>query len=106
MQIIITILCFWGLGLLGLGILIASALRSRSATAIVSWGLIAMVLLILESMLLINLAGIGSATSTSQTGYKAAGTAVLVFLLCEGIYFPLAFARLAIRKRSEQASDS
>lgn len=98
METILGLLVFFGLGLLALLILTLSAIWSRSVTAVLIWGVIAIGLMGLECMLLIGAAGIASATSGSQHGYNYFTGALVVFLVSLVLYFSLALGRLAGKK--------
>jgi uncharacterized membrane protein YjfL (UPF0719 family) len=91
--LVIGLLCFFGLGLIGLIILIFSARFSRSIKAVIFWGVVAGVFMVLECLLLGAMAGIGSATSGSQSGYHLLGWAIIVFVVSLIIYFLLALAK-------------
>ena len=92
-------LMFFGLGLAGLLVLFLSARYARSELAVVVWGVIAAVLMVLECLVLNALAGLASATSTSQHGYRILSVAVVVFALSQIAYFPLAMVRVQNRRR-------
>jgi hypothetical protein len=96
------ILLFFGLGLAALLILLLSARFARSVLAVVSWGLIAIVLMVLECMLLTYLAGIGSATSGSQAGYRIVTIAFALFAISVPLYFAFALGRVRKKKRSSR----
>jgi uncharacterized membrane protein YjfL (UPF0719 family) len=91
--LIISLLFFFGLGLIGLVILIVSARYSRSVKAVVTWGIVAGVFMVVECLLLGAMAGIGSATSGSQSGYHLLSWPIIVFVASLIIYFLLALAK-------------
>jgi len=101
MPLIVGLICFFGLGVLGLGILGVSALHSRSGTGVVIWGVVAAIPLALECMLLTTLAGIGSATSGSQAGYRLVTVVSWVLVVSLVGYFPLALYGLRRRISSD-----
>src|SRR5215210_1126996 len=98
MDTILGLLLFFGLGLLGLTTLILSAIYSRSTIAVIVWGVIASILLVLECVFMIWLAGIGAATSGSSGGMT--GIVFLISVLSLFIYFPAAILR--IRKAQDR----
>lgn len=97
MDIIPGILLFFGFGLLALIILALSAFCSRTITAVVSWAVVAIALMVLQCMLLTYFAGIGSATSGSQDGYRIVTIALGVFAVSLPLYFLVALGR--VRKK-------
>lgn len=101
--LVIGLLCFFGLGIIGLIILVLSARYSRSAIAVISWGIVAGVFMVLECLLLGAMAGIGSATSGSQSGYHLLGWVIIVFVASLIIYFLLALAKFDKSKSSPEA---
>jgi hypothetical protein len=92
------ILIFFGLELIGVGILITSALFAKSQIAIVIWGIVAAILMALECIFLNLMAGVGSATSGQQTGYAFTHYMIAVSALALVIYFVVAPALLERRK--------
>jgi hypothetical protein len=100
MSLFVGLICFFGLGLLGLAILGLSIAFSRSRTAVVIWGIVASVPMALECALLTAFAGIGSATSGSQAGYRAVTIVFWVLALSLVGYFPLALYMLRRRTPS------
>ena len=98
MPLLVGLICFFGLGVLGLGILCFSGLYSRSWTGVVVWGAVAAIPMALECILLTTFAGIGSATSGSQAGYRLVTVVFWVLVASFVGYFTLALYRL--RRRS------
>jgi len=94
MSALFGILCFFGLGFLALIILVVSAFRSRTAIAVALWAVIAIILMVLQCELLSGLAGIGSATSGSQAGYRFVTIALWVFGISLALYFAVAIRRV------------
>jgi hypothetical protein len=92
------ILFFLGLGILALLVLLLAGLFARGKFMVILAGIVAAILMVLECLLLNLLAGIGSATSTSQQGYQMLEITIAVFVLSLTAYFPLALARIKARK--------
>jgi hypothetical protein len=78
---------FFGLGLIGLAILALSALYATSHSQAIGKGIIGSIFLGLQSLLLMFVSGVGSATSGSQTGYCVSSLIVVFFVLCIAAYF-------------------
>ena len=104
MSLLIGLICFFGLGLLGLGILLFSIACSRSRTAVVIWGIVAAIPMALECALLTAFAGIGSATSGSQAGYRVVAIVFLVLVVSLISNFPLALYRIRRSTKNEKTS--
>ncbi len=94
MEIILGLMLFFGLGLAALVVLTLSAIYSRSVAAIILWGLVAIGLMVLECALLTFTAGVGSATSGLQSGYRILRIVFFVFSVSLAIYFTVAFGRI------------
>jgi uncharacterized membrane protein len=86
MGALVGILCFFGLGLLGLAILALSARLSQTRRQVLFWGIIGAGLTAVDSFFLIALAGINSATSSSQSSYHFTGWIVVFFIVCVFAY--------------------
>ncbi|HOI37073.1 MAG TPA: hypothetical protein PLF11_06785 [Bacillota bacterium] len=99
MEPALNIAFLFGLGVLALTVLLLAGCFARGKVMIVLAAAIAVVLMVLECLLLNLLAGIGSATSTSQQGYQMLKITIAVFVLSLAAYFPLALARIKARKR-------
>lgn len=87
-------LFFFGLGLIGISILVLASFYARTKFGVVLSGCVAAIFLALESLLLGAMAGIGSATSGEQTGYHMAGWFILFSVVSLLVYFfvaPLKF---------------
>lgn len=97
-ETVLNILFFFGLGLFGLCILLLSALFSRKAISLILWGAVASGFFVLECVLLAWTAGIGSATSGSQSGYEFLFRIVAFFIAILTLYGFIVFKRLR-RKR-------
>ena len=89
---------FFGMGILALAIFFLSACFARSLWSIALSSVMAGVFMLLECALLKWLAGVGSATSGSQSGYAVLNWIGCFFIFCFVIYFPLALWRLNKRK--------
>ena len=102
MELLAGLICFFGLALVGLGILAFSAAYSRSRVAVVVWALVAAIPMALECVLLTAFAGIGSATSGSRAGYRLVTVVFWVMAVGFVSYFPLALFRLSRRKPAHE----
>ena len=92
------ILFFFGLGILALLVLLVAGFFAPGKKTVILAGIIAAILMVLECLLLNVLAGIGSATSTSQDGYRMLEITAAIFSLSLAAYFPPALARVRTRK--------
>jgi hypothetical protein len=97
---IVGLLLYFGPGLLGMAVLFLSARHTRSRLGIIGWGLVAACLMLVECVELSLLAGLASATSTSQHGYRILEAVIIILGLSLGIYFALAFQML--KRRGER----
>jgi hypothetical protein len=94
------ILFFLGLGILALLVLLLAGFFAPGKVTVILAGLIAAILMVLECLLLNVLAGIGSATSTSQQGYQVLEITIAIFVLSLAAYFPLALIRVKRRSKN------
>jgi hypothetical protein len=90
----------FGLGVLALLILLLAGCFARGKVTVILAGILAAILMVLECLLLNVLAGIASATSTSQQGYQMLEITVAIFVVSLAAYFPLAFIRVKRRSNS------
>jgi len=93
MEFITGIFLFFGLGLLGLAVLVLSLLFARRRSAAISGGIAGGILMALQCLLLLLAAGIGSATSGQQAGYRVFGWVIFGCALSVAIYFFIILAK-------------
>ena len=94
MGAVLGVFLFLILGLAGPIILLLSFLYSRSWAAVISCGVVACVIMVLECLLIDWLAGIGSATGGGQAAYGVLLVAICYFGLCLLFYFTGAIIKL------------
>ena len=83
----------------GPAILFLALRHSRSIIALIFWGMIAVLLMWLEHKFAVYCAGIGSATSGSQNGYREAKLGGCYFIISLVVYFVAALSMLHLRKK-------
>ena len=93
---------FFGLGILALLILFLVGYFARSRIAIVLGGVVAIGLMTLQFLLIIFVAGAGSAASGSQEGYGLLILPAVLFPICLIAYFSLALAKVERWKQAEK----
>ena len=100
MEGVLNFLFLYGLGVLALLVLVLAGCFARGKVMVILAGIVAIGIMVLECLLLNVLAGIASATSTSQQGYKPLEGMIAVFVISLAAYFPLAFIRIKNRGKS------
>ena len=104
METLANLAVFWGLEMAALIVLVISAFFARWLAVVVAGGVLAAVLMAAHVALWAVLAGIGSATSTSQQGYSVALSFAAGSVVALALYFPLAIARHKRLRRSHAGS--
>lgn len=104
METLASFAVFWGLELLALIVLMLSLVFARWLAVVIAGGVLAMALMAAHFALWVFLAGVGSATSTSQQGYSVALSFGAGSLVALALYFPLAVARHKKLRRAHAAS--
>jgi len=95
---------FWGLEIAALLVLMISLLFARWLAVVIAGGLLAIALMAAHFALWVFLAGVGSATSTSQKGYSVALSFGMGSVVALALYFPFAIARHKKRRRAHAGS--
>jgi hypothetical protein len=93
-EAILRFLLFFGLGAAGFCVLVFSAFYARKAISFILWGLVATGFYVLHCVFWSWLAGVGSATSGSQSGYRLLSQMAGFFAASLVIYACVACIRL------------
>jgi len=95
---------FWGLEIAALIVLMVSVVFARWLAVVIAGGVLAAVLMAAHFALWVFLAGVESATSTSQQGYSVALSFGAASVVALALFFPLAIARHKKLRRTHAAS--
>jgi hypothetical protein len=92
------VLLFFGLSLVGVGILYMGGSSAQSKSAVIGWGIIGAIFLGLECFVVTFASRFGSAFSGEPTGTGLVGFMIAFSVIMLGVYFKKAFARLKKQK--------